>query len=240
MTHLEIHYINLDRSPDRRLRIEGRLTAAGLVANRITGVDGEHIRQGPSQVYEPQDAIRATGRQLLAGELGCYLSHVHALNLTANSASAWVLVLEDDAAVPPDAAERLNLLMTLLPDEVGVVNLARRPRHDQTLLDVTTGLVRAHYFPVTTTALLWRPAAARSFSTSVRPIRYPIDVQLQIWATEKNVGAALLEPLMPSDRSQSVVYTGMRSNLEVRTLAHQYKRLLKNRLKAWKHRRQQK
>jgi len=76
-------YINLERSNARRQRIEGELFGLGLgtLYNRLPATDGATSEQRPP---------------LRAGELGCYLSHLRALEIAAES-DRPMHILEDDA-----------------------------------------------------------------------------------------------------------------------------------------------
>jgi len=76
-------YFNLERSNARRQRIEGELFGLGLgtLYNRLPATDGATSEQRPP---------------LRAGELGCYLSHLRALEIAAES-DRPMHILEDDA-----------------------------------------------------------------------------------------------------------------------------------------------
>ena len=81
-------YINLDRSVERRERLEAQLSTTGLAGQyaRLTAVDGT-IVQAPTSLVKP-------------AELGCFLSHMRALDL-ARSWGVPVHVLEDDTILSP-------------------------------------------------------------------------------------------------------------------------------------------
>ncbi len=211
MQRVPVFLINLDRSRERLERMAYRLDHVGLEWTRIPAIDGAEALRAGCPDYDPAGAIRAGGRALRPGEVGCYLSHLEAARQVAASGCTWGLVLEDDANLSADMALRLDALIGDLPDTVDLVNLSRRPRHRISPLSPRIGLVQAHYFPVTTTALLWRADAARAFCTAGRPIRLPVDLFLQEFMTQSGRGAAYLLPPVPPDDSQSVIYTGRRS-----------------------------
>jgi Glycosyltransferase family 25 (LPS biosynthesis protein) len=75
-------YINLDRSSDRRERIEKNIASVGLsgVYRRFAAVDGSTKTARPP---------------LTPGELGCYLSHCEALT-AASTSNGVTHIIEDD------------------------------------------------------------------------------------------------------------------------------------------------
>ena len=77
-------YINLDRSPERRARIERQLRTLGLekIYRRFPAVDGA--------------ALKLPNGTLRPGEVGAFLSHTRALETALTSGTA-VHILEDDA-----------------------------------------------------------------------------------------------------------------------------------------------
>jgi GR25 family glycosyltransferase involved in LPS biosynthesis len=77
-------YINLDRSRDRRLRIEGDLQRLGLTASysRFPAIDGRALPPGRSTITP--------------GQLGCFHSHIRALE-EARGHGMPIHILEDDA-----------------------------------------------------------------------------------------------------------------------------------------------
>ncbi len=90
------HYINLDRSPERRASIESQLAAAGLSDGyrRIAAVDGS-LGKRPLGV--------------LPGEWGCLQSHLMALSQPAEA--RFVHVLEDDAILSRDFTRSMGALI---------------------------------------------------------------------------------------------------------------------------------
>jgi|JI7StandDraft_1071085.scaffolds.fasta_scaffold01455_2 glycosyl transferase family 25 len=93
-------FINLDRSVERRERIEAQLSAAGVAAMRVRASNGL-ADAGEGIRYRP-DWRRWIGGQLGLGEIGCAESHRRALRALVESGAAAGVVLEDDAQLSPD------------------------------------------------------------------------------------------------------------------------------------------
>lgn len=81
------YYINLDRRPDRNLRMQQQLKMRDLVHLRVAACDG--------QVESYLDT-----RLLSRGEVACWQSHQRVYSRVSSSEDEFALVLEDDADLP--------------------------------------------------------------------------------------------------------------------------------------------
>lgn len=91
--------INLDRSPARLKKIAEQLNRLGLPWQRVIAVDGATLAMDDQTVLDTPRFHQQHGKPPLPGELGCYLSHVKALETLLSSNHEWGLVLEDDAVL---------------------------------------------------------------------------------------------------------------------------------------------
>lgn len=182
-----------------------RLNDAGLEFERVAAVDGAAAQHNGVAAYRAAEVKAYLGRSLFPGEIGCWLSHIEAARRFVASGASWGLVLEDDARVPPDLAEVVGKAVAVLPTDCDIVNLTRAPRHRVSPVAGSQVLRRAHYYPVTTTAVLWSRAGAMQFLHDATPIRMPIDVFLQTWACKSGRGFAFAKPPVPADESASVI-----------------------------------
>lgn len=88
-------YINLDRSIERRSRMEQQAAELGIHLHRITAVDGKTITDQPDF-------------NVSSGALGCFYSHRAAWSAIACSDGEYTLVLEDDVHLSPDLPDFLS------------------------------------------------------------------------------------------------------------------------------------
>lgn len=111
MQGLETWVINLDRAPERLARIAAQLDRLGLPWTRLPAVDARALT--PAQRAELDDAAyrRKHGKAPVAGELGCYLSHVEVMRRFAAGAAEFALVLEDDVLLKDSLPAVLRGLM---------------------------------------------------------------------------------------------------------------------------------
>lgn len=85
MQELQIYYINLDRSTERRAFMERQFERLGLSVERIAAIDGRSL-----------DAAQEAETSLTDGELGCFMSHRLAWRALVNSGRSYAVILEDD------------------------------------------------------------------------------------------------------------------------------------------------
>jgi glycosyl transferase family 25 len=91
MQPFPVYLINLDRSPDRLAFMQAQFVRLGMAFERIPAVDGRGVA-----------ADRHNWRHhapLRDGEVGCYLSHIKALEAFLASGAACGVILEDDAVL---------------------------------------------------------------------------------------------------------------------------------------------
>lgn len=108
--------INLDRRPDRWELLRADCEVAGVPIERFSATDG--------QVAFPK--ARAGGGSTARanrGRRGCTDSHRRVLEDALERGVETLMVLEDDAVVPPDFWARLNAAAVELPDDWELLHL---------------------------------------------------------------------------------------------------------------------
>ena len=99
-----IFYVNLARSPERRVFMEAQAARLGVAMTRLEAVDGRAI---PEAEYDRR-APAAAGRERLGrGELACFLSHVEAWRRIAAAGAPFGAVFEDDVFLSEELAPLL-------------------------------------------------------------------------------------------------------------------------------------
>lgn len=117
MTYATV-YINLDRSPDRRKRLDAELRKLNIRGRRLTATDGATLQARPP---------------LKANELGCYDSHCRALKM-ASERSVPTHILEDDAKLSRCLSHVVGtVIKTGLLDRFDIVYLDFFIPHDPVL-----------------------------------------------------------------------------------------------------------
>jgi glycosyl transferase family 25 len=105
-----IYVINLDRDAERLASICDNLAQLGLAFERIPAVMGKDVPAWEKLVDLPTYAWRNRLDVPRAGEVGCYLSHLKAMETFLKTDAPWCVILEDDVEVLPACAEVLRSL----------------------------------------------------------------------------------------------------------------------------------
>lgn len=145
------YYVNLDKSEDRRERVE-RLFGGFTNLERVAGVDGHNKRAVLNVLSEdhcPPSALpnsfdegtlgvrRGSGTYL--SRLGCALSHLKAILRAHDDGREYALILEDDATpdLVPTWAGSLSDFVKTLPEDWTIVQLSALSYEDK-LTDLFT------------------------------------------------------------------------------------------------------
>ena len=90
MNKIPIYWINLDRSPDRKILMENQLKDYKIVNHqRIEGIDGKNL-----DFSEYKDKCT----DITVFELACTLSHLKAIETAHTNGDEYALILEDDCS----------------------------------------------------------------------------------------------------------------------------------------------
>lgn len=202
---IPVYYINLDSSHERRASIEASLQAAGVTgAERVPAFDGRKIDLARVTDCDLKKAHRFLGRPLRGAEYGCYKSHLDCLDRFLATGLPHGIVLEDDAQLDADFVKVVDEALRAL-DAKGepwdIVHLGPNKMKIFTPTDQLSGghkLVRAHYFPMLATALLWSRAGAQNVRDHHSTVTMPVDTQFREIMVKRDSGYAIWPPIASS------------------------------------------
>jgi glycosyl transferase family 25 len=112
-----IYVINLDRCVERWDRMRAQAVSYGLNLVRVSAVDGHIVGTHERIGFDPRSFYYHNGRSILAGEYGCYRSHLLALETFVASGDAMAIIMEDDVDLNP----------TLIPRAMAAVEAVAAP-----------------------------------------------------------------------------------------------------------------
>lgn len=95
---LLILYINLDASEHRRDAMEQQFKGLDIPYQRVPAIDGQSVF-GSLSVADRKRFLQCHGRDLRPGELGCYMSHLKAMQFFLDTDYEYVIICEDDAVI---------------------------------------------------------------------------------------------------------------------------------------------
>ena len=208
------YVINLDISKERLDLITSQLDALGIAFERIAAFDGRKLDLTMVDDYDAVRAMQYMGRGLVGGEIGCFRSHLSVAERFLASDACYALVLEDDARL---LCNPLELLAEALPDLeakdpdwllMNIGNNKLKYASSLSRYDVdghTYMLAAAHYFPMTTSAIVWSQEGARRFVEEHRSIFAPVDNYFRYWLTREGHGYSFWPAPESTIGSESII-----------------------------------
>ena len=209
---ISYYLINLDSSVERLQQADAELRKHNIEYERISAVDGRQLDVKTYSNYDSVQANKLMGRDLLGGEIGCYLSHLKCLESFLASDSDYVVVLEDDLEI----ISNLQLLvqeslvwMKAQHVEWYLLNIGRQKRKFSRKIHQVGqhDLLKAYYFPVRTLGLVWSRVGATLFLQQQNKISAPIDVALQVWLSKNGKGLSFMPALVQPNGAESDIDT---------------------------------
>lgn len=240
------YLINLDGSAERLQNATEELANAGINFVRIPAFDGRG--KDPKQIVGYNDVAtrRFMGRSLKGGEIGCYKSHLDCAQRFLDTNQSYGLVFEDDIRVDQDFYDIVSKAIEWLEStkiDWELIHLGADKLKIYTHLHSLEGvqprdLVQAHYFPMTTSALLWSRAGALNFVSNYAEICMPVDNLMREIMVRSNKGLTIWPPLVAQRGMESDIDGGQKRKLGGRTWDYgilKQKRLLMNKFIAFLH-----
>ena len=193
------YVINLDDNVARMQEVARQMTALQWPFTRVSAFDGRKVDPHRISDYDEARALAYMGRTLKGGELGCYFSHLDCAQRFLASDADYAIVLEDDMRIKSDALEVIQQSIGWLKAHNlswYLMHIASEKRKITTRLQQFAGceLLRAHYFPVTTTGLVWSRQGAQSFVNEHDKIFAPVDNYFRWWLTNNDKGLTIYPP----------------------------------------------
>jgi glycosyl transferase family 25 len=178
MKAIQVQVISLERSTDRRERVQRELKNFSLEWTFLNAVDGFALKALPKS-YDPAKVRRLQGYELTPGEIGCYLSHMKAWEKCVEQ-DKTTLVLEDDFVINGDLSDVFESL-TQIDQKWSLVRLAALYDVEHRVVDRNEGieLVENRGDPVGAAAYVIKPSAAAQLMKCSSAIYEPVDHYLE-------------------------------------------------------------
>ena len=181
------YVINLDRSKKRWQRINKHLQSMGIKVLRISAVCGADILDEEiAYYYPPLLNKKQFFMQLKHAEIGCFLSHMKALETFVNqSEKSYVIVLEDDVEFIGDVEKyKHQWLDAVQGQDAKMLKLysRRKVKGDLVYSQHDYNTIRPRLIPLGTQATIYNRAAAIKLLETYPQFGMPIDVAYQhVW-----------------------------------------------------------
>ena len=141
--------------------------------------------------------MKALGRELSGGEIGCYKSHITALQKFLETDAEYGMVFEDDIEVNPLLLRDVKTLIEFFEERSVKWHLVHLGAHASKLCrpvdragSFASGsqVLHAHYFPMVTSGLLWSRKGAQAFLAQRTYIYMSIDTEFRKVMVRSNKG----------------------------------------------------
>ncbi len=178
------YVINLDHSEERWRRINEHLQSMHIEACRISAVYGADLfDEEIARYYTPALNQKQFFMPLKFAEIGCFLSHLRALETFVNkSEKSYVIVLEDDVEFIGDVEEyKHQWLDAVQGQDAKMLKLysRRKVKGDLVYSQHDYNTIRPRLVPLGTQATIYNRAAAIKLLETYHQFGMPIDVAYQ-------------------------------------------------------------
>jgi glycosyl transferase family 25 len=212
--NVKFFVINLDRSPERLAECQNKFSSIGISLERISAVDGK--ANDLSSFFDDEACRKEMGRSIQPGEVGCFLSHVNAIQKFWEGDAEYAVILEDDALPSDDFLQTLEeLIRGFRRDtfETYAVNLGASDfKYSSNYRTLGSGMLRcAHRFPMLATGILWSRSGAKLFLDDHKTITQPYDNYLRFLLSGTNKAFSV--------RPSMVMASGAASDIEARNVS---------------------
>jgi glycosyl transferase family 25 len=212
--------INLDDNIERLGIATEQLQSQGIQFERISAFDGRGLNPADHPLYNSHKARKYMGRELVGGEIGCYLSHMDCALKFLSSDADYAVVFEDDFKISHSLDSKIKSTLDFLKTNESwqLINIGNEKLkisteiHSISIENNRHALHKAHYFPMTTTGLIWNRSGAKGFLDISTEIFAPVDNFLRYWMTKTNTGLAFKPSLVTTIGAASVIDSGIEKN----------------------------
>ena len=182
---IPVFVISLARAAERRAGVIRRLEAADIRHEIVDAVDGATLSRAEiADRFDPDYNVKAMGRPMSDGEIGCYLSHYCLWERIAAEAIPLAVVLEDDAHVDEDFMQVVADVASCEWEwDVVVLSHSERKGGSRFLSPVSGGrqLVLQKRHPWATVSYMVSLSGAKKLRDYLHCIRQPIDSAWRHW-----------------------------------------------------------
>lgn len=222
MSHIPVaRVINLDRSTDRLAAITARLAAAGIDWQRHPAAAPASTEAALTHpLYRGARMRKLFRRDMTRGEVGCFLSHMAAMQAALDEGAPLALIFEDDA-VPFDGAKSAlealsNWIIYQTGKPVDWLHLSRPTEKWSRPLALVDDISVRRTFrpPFVSSANLWTRKGMQTFLLSVERngMDRPVDDAMRACFCQSGSAAVLEKPIFGEDGSPTTIDTQVGSS----------------------------
>lgn len=208
---MKVYVINLDNSLSRWEKISQDLGHLNASFERVSAIYGKSIDW--QAVSDDQYCRAYMGRSIQPGEVGCFMSHVKALQKFIDDSEDYAIVLEDDSQVSTDLLKLADqVLARLKTSDFYAVNLGPSDYKYASVVGHLEAyqLYCTHRFPMLATGILWSRRGAQEFLKQFKLVSLPYDNYLRVFLTGTNKSYSIKPSIVtPADFESDIDTEGL-------------------------------
>ncbi|NKB78706.1 glycosyltransferase family 25 protein [Ochrobactrum daejeonense] len=221
-----VYVINLARSRDRWDRLKASADEFSIDLRRVDAVEGKLLAPDELADFDEAGFRRCHGKIAMPAEIGCYFSHIRALEAIVQAAEPFAVIVEDDVLFTSAFQPLVSQLAGLNGwDAVKLVNHRTAAFRPFRALNGRFSVGRCMHGPLGSSAayVVTREGAAKLL-VAIRPMRVPYDVALERgWAGDYEIFTLDKPAVAFSDMAISTIAAGRSTYAKSRLPA--YKRI---------------
>jgi len=185
-----VYAINLERSKDRWEALRTSATNFSIDLRRVEAVEGKLLDKSELQNFDEAGFRRCHGKIVMPAEIGCYFSHIRALETITAAGDPWAVIVEDDICFTPEFTPFLNAATKLQGwDVIKLVNHRTASYRPFQNLHKDFSIGRCLHGPLgSSAAYIVTLEGAKRLLSAIKPMRLPYDVALERgWAGDYQI-----------------------------------------------------
>jgi glycosyl transferase family 25 len=146
MTAFSIYVVTIARARERVEKLLQSAEGTGLDIRPINGVDGKALPEKDWTKLARKRFMIRSGRTPLAGEYGCYASHLIAMEQFLKDGGEFAVIVEDDVRFDAEAKEQFEKLIAVAPKNSLIKLTCHRRRGFHAKKTFDNGITLGRYF----------------------------------------------------------------------------------------------
>lgn len=222
---IPVVFINLNSDVERRQRMVAEFERLQIHAERFEAVRWTSLEPEKQASYYSETLNKKQYHSpLVAGEKGCYASHLLAWQDLLNSDSKAMVVLEDDVKLTDNFVTAIGSIAQLERpwDMIKLIGREREKVKNHQPLCFGMDLLDYSRVPSLTAGYVISRSGAQKLLSSRRPFGRPIDVDLRYWWENKMQILGVSPPVLVLDETSFVSSIGVK--LQRRRLSQRWKK----------------
>lgn len=206
-----IFVLNMAKDSHRRTLMQEKADVAGLEIEFFEAINGREAGEEQKKIYHRCKRLKYFGRELLAGEIGCLLSHIAVYDKIIRENIEVAVVFEDDVVFEPDIKDVISALTETgvkwdLLRFLGSEKIYKRGCRKITPLTGRYEIVRLPTTPGGSHGYMIRREAAQRLFDILQKSWMPIDAHLgRSWETGLETLSVYPAPVYPDDQEVSTI-----------------------------------